>query len=76
MLDPFGGTGTTAMVAKALGRYGLSMDLSADYLRLADWRINESDHVARAQAKQAGRTYKPAAPEMDGQASIFDLEAS
>ena len=76
VLDPFGGTGTTAMVAKALGRYGVSVDLSADYLKLANWRINESDHVARVQAKQAGRTYKPAAPEMDGQASIFDLEAS
>ena len=76
VLDPFGGTGTTAMVAKALGRFGVSVDLSADYLRLANWRINESDHVARVQAKQAGRTYKPAAPEMDGQASIFDMEAS
>jgi site-specific DNA-methyltransferase (cytosine-N4-specific) len=76
VLDPFGGTGTTAMVAKALGRYGVSLDLSADYLRLAHWRINESDHVARVQAKQAGRTYRPAKPEADGQASIFDLEAT
>ena len=40
MLDPFGGTGTTAAVAKALGRTGISVDLSADYLRLADWRCN------------------------------------
>lgn len=76
VLDPFGGTGTTAMVAKALGRFGVSVDLSADYLRLANWRINESDHVARVQAKQAGRTYRPAKPEADGQASIFDMEAS
>ena len=76
VLDPFGGTGTTAMVAKALGRFGVSVDLSADYLRLANWRINESDHVARVQAKQASRTYRPAKPEADGQASIFDLEAS
>ena len=76
VLDPFGGTGTTAMVARALGRFGVSVDLSADYLRLANWRINESDHVARVQAKQAGRTYRPAKPEADGQASIFDLEAT
>ena len=47
VLDPFGGTGTTAMVARALGRYGVSMDLSADYLRLARWRIFESGQAAR-----------------------------
>lgn len=40
ILDPFGGTGTTAAVAKALGRTGISVDLSADYLRLAEWRVN------------------------------------
>lgn len=40
VLDPFGGTGTTAAVAKALGRTGISVDLSSDYLRLADWRCN------------------------------------
>jgi len=40
VLDPFGGTGTTAAVAKALGRTGISVDLSADYLKLADWRCN------------------------------------
>jgi len=40
VLDPFGGTGTTAAVAKALGRIGISNDMSADYCRLADWRCN------------------------------------
>ena len=35
VLDPFGGTGTTAHVASALGRVGISADLSADYCRLA-----------------------------------------
>jgi DNA modification methylase len=38
VVDPFGGTGTTAMVAKALGRVGVSVDLSLDYCRLATWR--------------------------------------
>lgn len=47
VLDPFGGTGTTAMVARALGRYGVSMDLSADYLRLARWRIWQSGQAAK-----------------------------
>lgn len=48
VLDPFGGTGTTAMVARALGRTGVSLDLSADYCRLARWRVFESGHGAKA----------------------------
>lgn len=48
VLDPFGGTGTTATVAKALGRHGISVDLSADYCRLAEWRTNDPDQLAKA----------------------------
>jgi DNA modification methylase len=40
VLDPFGGTGTTAAVAKALGRDAITNDLSHDYLRLARWRCD------------------------------------
>jgi hypothetical protein len=29
------------MVAKQMGRVGISVDLSADYCRLAEWRIVE-----------------------------------
>ena len=47
VLDPFTGTGTVPMAARALGRTGIGVDLSADYLRLADWRINESGHAAK-----------------------------
>lgn len=54
VLDPFGGTGTTAMVARALGRLGISVDLSADYCRLASWRIFESGHAAKAIARTNG----------------------
>lgn len=43
VLDPFGGTGTVAMMARAMGRYGVHLDLSRDYNRLARWRIFESD---------------------------------
>jgi len=46
-LDPFGGTGTTAMVAKALGRHGISVDMSADYCRLAKWRTNDRNQLAK-----------------------------
>ncbi len=48
VLDPFAGTGTTVMVARALGRYGVGLDLSADYLRLAEWRVFRSGHAAKA----------------------------
>jgi hypothetical protein len=49
VLDPFAGTGTVAMVARALGRTGLSFDLSGDYGRLARWRIYESGHAAKSE---------------------------
>jgi DNA modification methylase len=67
VLDPFGGTGTTALVAKALGRVGISVDLSHDYCRLAQWRTND-----RAQLAKVLELPKPA-PENDGQAAFnFD----
>jgi len=47
VLDPFAGTGTVPMVARALGRTGIGVDLSADYLRLANWRVFESGHAAK-----------------------------
>jgi DNA modification methylase len=47
ILDPFGGTGTTALVAKALGCHGISIDMSADYCRLAEWRVNDSGQLAK-----------------------------
>jgi SAM-dependent methyltransferase len=65
VLDPFVGTGTVPAVANALGRYGVGIDLSADYLRLARWRLN--DPGLRAKALQVDRP----APEVPGQASLF-----
>ncbi len=47
ILDPFTGTGTVPAVAHALGRHGIGIDLSADYLRLAEWRINHSGLVSK-----------------------------
>jgi hypothetical protein len=47
VLDPFGGTGTTALVAKALGHTGVSVDLSADYCRVARWRSNDRNQLAK-----------------------------
>lgn len=48
VLDPFGGTGTVAMVARALGRKAIHVDLSADYCRLAQWRIYDSGHALKS----------------------------
>lgn len=39
ILDPFGGTGTVAAVAKAQGRHFLSVDLSEKYSRVAAARV-------------------------------------
>lgn len=47
VLDPFAGTGTVLGVARALGRLGVGIDLSADYCRLARWRVWESGHFAK-----------------------------
>ena len=67
VLDPFGGTGTTAAVAKALGRTGISVDLSADYLRLAGWRCN-GDGYSTIYSKVHGT--KPVAKQIKGQGGL------
>jgi DNA modification methylase len=67
VLDPFGGTGTTALVAAMHGRAGISVDRSADYCRLARWRV--SDPAERARAMQVPKP--PPVPE--GQDSLFDM---
>ena len=48
VLDPFSGTGTTALVASVLGRRGIGVDMSADYCRLAQWRTTDPKQLARA----------------------------
>lgn len=68
VLDPFGGTGTTALVASVLGRHGISVDMSADYCRLARWRT--SDPGERARAMQV-----PKPPHvLPDQYDLFDLD--
>lgn len=56
VLDPFGGTGTTALVAVMHGRTGISIDASADYCRLAQWRANNPRRRAKAAASTTLRT--------------------
>lgn len=66
VVDPFGGTGTTALVASVLGRTGITIDRSADYCRLAQWRTTDPAERARA----LGAPKPP--PVSDGQGSLFD----
>lgn len=69
VLDPFGGTGTTAMAARALGRHGISVDLSADYCRLAAWRVDDSVELASVRGLQR----KAYADRDSSELSLFDL---
>jgi DNA modification methylase len=55
VLDPCGGTGTTALVADVLGRHGITVDLSADYGRIVEWRINDPKQRERARARTKTR---------------------
>lgn len=47
VLDPFGGTGTTAMTARALGRTGISVDMSHSYCAVAQWRVSDETQLSR-----------------------------
>lgn len=60
VLDPFGGTGTTALVARALGREAHSVDLSLDYCRLAQWRVTDPKQQAKIEKKVRERSVFPA----------------
>lgn len=66
VVDPFGGTGTTALVASALDRRGVTVDRSADYCRIAQWRTTDPGERARALCLP-----KPPPP-VSGQDSLFD----
>jgi hypothetical protein len=71
VLDPFAGTGTTVLVADQLGRHGIGIDLSADYLRLAEWRIRHDSHTHRKVRDRSGLA-TPQPPKVDGQLGLFE----
>lgn len=43
VLDPFSGAGTTALVARELGRQFIAIDCNADYCEMAERRLNKAD---------------------------------
>lgn len=69
VVDPFGGTGTTGLVAAALGRIGVTVDRSGDYSRLAQWRTTDPAQIA----KVLGVPKPPA--QVDGQLDLFGASA-
>ena len=43
ILDPYVGSGTTAVVAKEMGHHYIGIDISEEYLKLAQKRIDETN---------------------------------
>ena len=72
VVDPCGGTGSTALVAAMAGRIGVSNDASWDYGDLiARWRVNDPHERARAAGLDPAAV--AAIPRLaPGQASLFD----
>lgn len=62
VLDPFGGTGTTALAAAVQGRHGISVDASRDYCRLAAWRTHDPSQQARARGTKPSSARPAATP--------------
>ena len=54
--DPFAGTFTTVMVARALGRIGIGVDLSMPYCKAGRWRVRHdgAKAVSRTWAERQG----------------------
>ncbi len=46
VLDPFMGSGTTALVARRLGRRSIGIELNPDYARLAAKRLGQQSLLA------------------------------
>ena len=55
VLDPFMGSGTTAVVAKRLGRRFIGFELNPDYIKLAQMRLTASGGNDRQDKGGAGR---------------------
>jgi len=69
ILDPFGGTGSSALVAAANGRIGITVDYSHSYSRFARWRTGDVSERAKAM-----QVRKPPSPPDTRQEALFDVE--
>jgi hypothetical protein len=71
VLDPFSGVGTTCLVARALGRIGIGVDLSLAYSRAAKWRVFESGEWQDIIARTTGRKVRPLPKQHPGQVKLL-----
>jgi site-specific DNA-methyltransferase (adenine-specific) len=53
VLDPFLGSGTTAMACKMLGRHCIGIELEPEYCRIAKWRVAATAEPQRPLATKA-----------------------
>ena len=53
VLDPFIGSGTTASIATKLGRNYIGIDLSSDYIKLAEKRVRRTPSPMKGERKRA-----------------------
>ena len=54
VLDPFMGSGTTAVAAKALGRDYIGFEISEKYVELANARIDGTQKIEKKEYTQLG----------------------
>ena len=59
VIDPFGGSGTTGLVAQALGRDAILIELNPEYAAMAQQRLK------KGALRPAGRMSKPSARQID-----------
>lgn len=52
VVDPFMGSGTTAVVAKKMDRYYIGYDVSEEYVKNANIRVNNTDTLFRPQKRK------------------------
>lgn len=69
VLDPFGGAGTTGLVAQALGRNAILCELNSDYAAMARERIDGA--IATPLQKKAIRAKRTASMVSYGQTVLF-----
>lgn len=80
VLDPFGGTFTTASVAKRLGRRSVSIESQAEYVKIGLRRLGISGHFKGEELRPLEKTYirrngngAHGDPEPSQQAGLFDV---
>lgn len=73
VLDPFMGSGTTAVVARRLGRRFLGIDLSAEYVTLANQRLTLAADRCNRSLQQRFRRATPSQVQFD---AAVDLSLS